>query len=61
MERGGSTIIMLIARNPTLCIYVVFLFSAGGGGISLYSPYFLHSFLGRSGLGSGNGGVGASL
>ena len=28
VERGGSAIIMLIARNPTTYIYQVFLFSA---------------------------------
>ena len=31
VERSGSAIIMLIARNPTTCIYQVFLFSARVG------------------------------
>ena len=44
VEREGSVILLLIARNPTTCIYQVFLLSVGGGGIPLYIPNFLQLF-----------------
>ena len=57
--RGGSAIIMLIARNPATCIYQVFLFSARVG-VFQYTFSTSYSDFGRERVGC-QGVGGASL
>ena len=55
VERGGSAIIVLIARNPTTCIYQVFLFSARVGVFHYTFPISYSDFWEGAGRVSGSG------